>query len=121
MKRPNAKPTLLTGLCAVAWTATPALADAPPGNGLDRLPFTCNGEEVIVTVSHGASNWVDGEHNLLASLTITFTPTGGEPRVVYDKTWGNRKGLGDEQVECSTGLARVNGALTIDGASVAVP
>ncbi len=96
-------------------------AEAPPGEGLQQIPFTCNGKEVVLTVSQGAAHWVDDEHGVLTSLTITFTPTGGTPRVIFSKTYGNRNGLTDEPVACTGTVAVPNGTLSFDGTSVAVP
>ena len=113
---------LFAGLCLATWTAAvPIAGAAPAGGGLQRLPFTCNSQQVVVTISQGAAHWVNDQHGVLKSLTITFTPTGGSPQVVYNKTYGNRKGLSDKQVECDATFVQPNGTLTFEATSFAVP
>jgi hypothetical protein len=84
---------------AIALSASPALADAPPGQGLETFTVDCLEGSVIVTGSPGdsASRWIDGQHMVL--LSITFTPTGGPSIVV--KRYGQKTGLAGNTVPCT--------------------
>jgi hypothetical protein len=84
---------------AVALPAWPAIADAPPGQGLETFTVECaeGAVEVVGTVGDSASRWIDDQHMVL--LLITFTPTGG-PEIVV-KSFGEKKGLATNTVSCT--------------------
>jgi hypothetical protein len=84
---------------AIALPASPAIADAPPGQGLETITVDCLEGSVTVVGSPGdsASRWIDGQHMVL--LSITFTPTGGPTIVV--KTYGQKTGLAGNTVTCT--------------------
>jgi hypothetical protein len=84
---------------AVALPASPALADAPPGQGLQTFTVQCAEGTITVVGSPGdsASRWIDGQHMVL--LSITFTPTEGPTIVV--KTYGQKTGLAANKVTCT--------------------
>ncbi len=81
-------------------------------------PVMCGGTEVTVTVSSGASFWINGQHYLLTSFTGTFTPTGGPPET-ETKTYGKRKGLKGAEITCSASFSDTQG--TFDVTVTAVP
>ena len=83
---------------AVALTAPPAIADAPPGQGLETFTVDCAEGAVTVVGSPGdsASRWIDGQHMVLVS--ITFTPTG-EPEIVAKAP--KMTGLAENAVTCT--------------------
>ena len=84
---------------AVALPASPAIADAPPGKGLETFTVQCDEGPITVVGSPGdsASRWIDGQHMVL--LSITFTPTEG-PTITI-KTYGQKKGLTTNTVTCT--------------------
>jgi hypothetical protein len=84
---------------AIALPASPALADAPPGQGLQRFTVDCLEGSVTVVGSPGdsASRWIDDQHMVL--LSIRFTPTEGPTIVV--KTYGQKTGLAGNAVTCT--------------------
>jgi hypothetical protein len=94
---------------AVALTASPAVADAPPGKGLQTFTVACLEGDITVVGTPGdsASRWIDGQH--MVQLLITFTPTGG-PEIVA-KAYGKKTGLASNAVTCTVtfpdGIARV--------------
>ena len=84
---------------AVALPALPAVADAPPGHGLETFTVACLEGEITVVGTPGdsASRWIDGQH--MVQLLITFTPTGG-PEIVA-KAYGKKTGLASNAVTCT--------------------
>ena len=76
---------------AVALPALPAVADAPPGQGLETFTVVCDEGEITVVGSPGdsASRWINGQHMVLLSLTFTTT----EGVTIVAKTWGQKTGL----------------------------
>jgi hypothetical protein len=72
---------------AVALPASPAIADAPPGQGLETFTVECAEGTITVVGTPGdsASRWVDGQHMVL--LSITFGADG-----VTIKTYGQKRG-----------------------------
>ena len=92
---------------AVALPALPAVADAPPGKGLQEITVRCADGTITVVGTPGdsASRWIDGQH--MVQLLITFTPTGGTEIVA--KAYGKKTGLAT--VTCTVtlpdGTARV--------------
>jgi hypothetical protein len=81
---------------AVALPASPAIADAPPGKGLERFIVECAGDRVMVVGTRGdsASRWVDGQH--MVQLLITFGTDG-----VIIKAYGQKRGLATNAVSCT--------------------
>ncbi len=84
---------------AAAVLAGPATA-VPQGGGLETFDVTCDGEEVTVSVSSGATFWLGDQHYVLTSFTGTFTPEEGEPES-ETKTYGQRKGLAGSEITCT--------------------
>jgi hypothetical protein len=84
---------------AVALTASPAVADAPPGHGLETFTVECAEGTITVVGTPGdsASRWVDDQH--MVQLLITFTPTGGVEIVA--KAYGQKTGLATNAVTCT--------------------
>jgi hypothetical protein len=86
---------------AVALTASPAIADAPPGKGLETFTVECAAPvgtiTVVGTVGDSASRWIDDQHMVL--LSITFTPTEG-PEIVA-KAYGKKTSLATNAVTCT--------------------
>jgi hypothetical protein len=84
---------------AVALPASPAIADAPPGQGLQTFTVDCAAPvgmiTVVGTVGDSASRWVDGQHMVL--LSITFTVDGVE----ITQTSGKKTGLAAGAVSCT--------------------
>jgi hypothetical protein len=93
---------------------SPALAEAPPGQGLETFEVVCDDGPITVVGSPGdsASRWIDGQHMVL--LEITFTPTGGAEIVI--KTFGQKTGLAGNTVSCS--VTDENGTTTLVRAPV---
>ena len=97
---------------AVALPALPAVADAPPGQGLETLTVVCGDDTITVvgTVGDSASRSIDDQH--MVQLLITFTPTGGEEIVA--KAYGHKTGLATNAVTCTVtfpdGTAKVGRA-----------
>jgi hypothetical protein len=94
---------------AVALPALPAVADAPPGHGLETFTVACAEGPITVVGTPGdsASRWVDDQHMVL--LLITFTPTGGVE--VVAKTFGKKTGLASSTVRCT--VTDPNGTATV--------
>jgi hypothetical protein len=84
---------------AVALPASPAIADAPPGQGLETFTVECAEGAITVVSTRGdsASRWVDDQH--MVQLLITFTPTGGVEIVA--KAYGEKTGLAADAVTCT--------------------
>jgi hypothetical protein len=84
---------------AVALPASPAVADAPPGQGLETFTVECAEGTITVvgTVGDSASRWIDDQH--MVQLLITFTPTGGVEIVA--KAYGKKTGLAANAVSCT--------------------
>ena len=82
---------------AVALPASPAIADAPPGQGLETFTVECAEGTITVvgTVGDSASRWVDDQHMVL--LSITFTVDGVE----ITQTLGQKKGIAAGAVSCT--------------------
>jgi hypothetical protein len=82
---------------AVALPASPAIADAPPGQGLERFTVECAEGTIQVVGSPGdsASRWINDQHMVL--LSITFTANEG----VSIKAFGQKKGLATNAVSCT--------------------
>ena len=76
---------------AVALPALPAVADAPPGKGLQEITVQCAEGTITVVGTPGdsASRWIDDQH--MVQLLITFTPTEGAEIVA--KAYGKKTGL----------------------------
>jgi hypothetical protein len=85
---------------AVALPALPAVADAPPGKGLQEITVQCADGRITVVGTPGdsASRWIDGQH--MVQLLITFTPPTGGPEIVA-KAYGKKTGLASNQVTCT--------------------
>jgi hypothetical protein len=84
---------------AVALPASPAIADAPPGKGLETFTVECaeGTIQVVGTPGDSASRWIDDQHMVL--LSITFTTTEGAK--INLKTYGQKKGLATNAVSCT--------------------
>jgi|SRR5215210_5392261 hypothetical protein len=84
---------------AVALPASPAVADAPPGQGLETFTVDCAEGTITVvgTVGDSASRWIDDQHMVLLSLTFTTT----EGVTIVAKTWGQKTGLATNTVSCT--------------------
>jgi hypothetical protein len=84
---------------AVALPASPAIAEAPPGKGLQTFTVECAETEnpitVVGTVGDSASRWIDGQHMVL--LEIRFTVGGVE----MTQTLGKKTGLAAGAVSCT--------------------
>ncbi|HJQ89151.1 MAG TPA: hypothetical protein VJ820_17020 [Propionibacteriaceae bacterium] len=84
---------------AVAVPESPAIADAPPGKGLQTFTVECAETEnpitVVGTPGDSASRWIDDQHMVL--LSITFTADG----VTVTQTLGKKKGLAANAVSCT--------------------
>jgi hypothetical protein len=84
---------------AVALPASPAIADAPPGKGLQTFTVECAAPVGTITVvgtpGDSASRWIDDQHMVL--LSITFTDGGVE----ITQTLGKKKGLAANAVSCT--------------------
>ncbi len=78
----------------VVLPASPALADPPPGQGLETFTVPCEegSVEVVGTRGDSASRWVDGEHVVVLSLTVDGTPV---------KTFGRKTGLAANAFGCT--------------------
>ena len=83
---------------AVALPASPAIADAPPGQGLETFTVECAEGTITVVGTPGdsASRWIDGQHMVL--LSISFS-TGGA--TVFAKSYGQKTGLAANAVSCT--------------------
>ena len=84
---------------AVALPVSPAIADPPPGKGLQTFTVDCAQTEnpitVVGTVGDSASRWIDGQHMVL--LSITFTDDGA----IITQTSGKKTGLAAGAVSCT--------------------
>jgi hypothetical protein len=87
---------------AVALSASPAIADAPPGQGLQTFTVECAEGTITVVGTPGdsATRWIDDQH--MVQLLITFTPTGGVEIVA--KAYGQKTGLATNAVTCTVTL-----------------
>ena len=107
----------LVAMLALAGTAIAA----PSGKGLETLEVTCNGQDVMVTVSAGQSFWLGGQHYLIKSFTGTFTPETGDPET-FTQTYGQKKGLGTDTITCTaTFVEPGEGSFAIVVSAVPVP
>ena len=81
---------------AVALTASPAVADAPPGQGLETFRVDCAEGTITVVGSPGdsASRWIDGQHMVLLSITFSDGVT------IVTKNFGKKTGLANA-VSCT--------------------
>jgi hypothetical protein len=90
---------------AVALPASPAIADAPPGKGLQTFTVECAAPVGTITVvgtpGDSASRWIDDQHMVL--LSITFTTDGA----IITQTLGKKKGLAANAVSCTVGTDTV--------------
>jgi hypothetical protein len=86
----------------VALTASPAISDARPGQGLQEFTVECAESTVTVvgTVGDSASRWVDDQH--MVELLITFTTTEGV--TIVAKAYGQKTGLATNAVTCTVTL-----------------
>jgi hypothetical protein len=82
---------------AVALPASPAIADAPPGQGLETFTVECAEGSITVVGTPGdsASRWIDDQHMVL--LSITFTTDGA----IVTQTLGKKTGLAANAVSCT--------------------
>ena len=95
---------IAAAFASAAVLATPAMANAPNGNGhVITIGIPCDGAEpqlIRLTRNLGKSAWVEltGQHYVVGAfaVTTTFTPDGGSPIVVesFSNTFGNKVGLG---------------------------
>jgi len=89
---------------AIALPASPAIADAPPGKGLQTFTVECAETEnpitVVGTPGDSASRWIDDQH--MVQLLITFTPTGGVE--IVGKAYGQKRGLATNKVTCTVAV-----------------
>jgi hypothetical protein len=99
---------------AIPLPASPAIADAPPGQGLQEFTVQCaeGAVTVVGTPGDSASRWIDGQH--MVQLLITFTPTGGV--AIVGKAYGQKTGLAANKVTCTVTLP--NGTATVVRAPV---
>ena len=83
---------------AVALPASPAIADAPPGQGLETFTVECAEGTITVVGTPGdsASRWVDDQHMVL--LSIIFSADGV---TIFTKTYGQKRGLATNAVSCT--------------------
>jgi hypothetical protein len=84
---------------AVALTASPAIADAPPGKGLETFTVECAAPvgtiRVVGTPGDSASRWIDGQHMVLLSITFSDGVT------IVAKNFGKKTGLASNAVSCT--------------------
>jgi hypothetical protein len=87
---------------AVALPASPAIADAPPGRGLETFTVDCAEGTIRVVGTRGdsASRWINEQH--MVQLLITSTPTGGV--AIVGKAYGQKTGLAANAVTCTVTL-----------------
>jgi hypothetical protein len=83
---------------AVALPASPAIADAPPGQGLETFTVECAEGTITVVGTPGdsASRWIDDQHMVL--LSISFSSDGV---IIFTKTYGKKTGLATNPVSCT--------------------
>jgi hypothetical protein len=100
-KGEHMKQLLATGAfaaAAVVLPAAPAVAEPPPGQGLETFPVPCTEPEpegtvtVVGTRGDSASRWVDGEHVVQLSITVDGTVI---------KTYGQKTGLATNAFSCT--------------------
>jgi hypothetical protein len=84
---------------AVALPASPAVAGAPPGQGLETFTVECAEGSITVVGTRGdsASRWIDGQHMVLLSITVR-TPDG---EIIFTKTFGKKTGLATVEESCT--------------------
>jgi hypothetical protein len=110
----------LLALVATAVLSGTATA-APPGQGLETLAVTCNGQAVNVTVSAGSSFWIGDQHYVVTSFITTFTPEDGDPQT-FTETSGKKKGLAGSEITCTATFEEPGeGTFAIVVTAVAVP
>ena len=82
---------------AVVLPASPAVADAPPGQGLETFTVECAEGTITVVGTPGdsASRWIDDQHMVLLSITFTDGVT------IVTKTFGHKTGLASNSVSCT--------------------
>jgi hypothetical protein len=82
---------------AVALPASPAIADAPPGQGLETFTVECAEGTITVVGTPGdsASRWIDDQHMVLLSITFSDGVT------IVTETLGEKKGLVTNAVSCT--------------------
>ena len=82
---------------AVALPASPAIADAPPGKGLETFTVECAEGTITVVGTPGdsASRWIDDQHMVV--LEIRFTVDGVE----ITQRLGKKTGLAAGAVSCT--------------------
>jgi hypothetical protein len=84
---------------AVALPASPAIADAPPGKGLQTFTVECAAPVGTITVvgtpGDSASRWIDDQHMVLLSITFSDGVT------IVTETLGEKKGLVTNAVSCT--------------------
>ena len=97
---------------AVALPASPAVADAPPGQGLETFTVECAEGTITVVGTPGdsASRWVDDQHMVL--LSITFSTDDG----TFTKTYGQKTGLATNAFSCT--VSEPEGTATVVRAPV---
>ena len=83
---------------AVALPASPAFADAPPGQGLETFTVECAEGTITVVGTPGdsASRWIDDQHMVL--LSLSFSADGV---TLFTKTYGKKTGLAANTVSCT--------------------
>lgn len=98
---------------AVALSASPAIADAPPGKGLETFTVVCAEGTITVVGTPGdsASRWIDDQHMVL--LSITFSADGA---TVFTKRYGQKTGLAANTVTCT--VTDASGTATVVRAPV---
>jgi hypothetical protein len=101
-----------SALFALTAVAIPASA-APPGQGLETFPATCDGQPVTVTTGGGAGFWLNGEHYVLTTLHVTFETEQGTQ--TFDKDYGRRTGLTDSTITCTGTIMEPEGPGTFYG------
>ena len=82
---------------AVALPALPAVADAPPGHGLETFAVACaeGTISVVGTPGDSASRWIDDQHMVLLSITFSDGVT------IDAKNFGKKTGLAANAVTCT--------------------
>jgi hypothetical protein len=85
---------------AVVLPAAPAVAEPPPGKGLETFTVPCTEPEGTVTVvgtrGDSASRWIDGQHVVQLSIIVGGTPI---------KMYGQKTGLATNAFSCTVGPA----------------
>jgi hypothetical protein len=86
---------------AVVLHTSPAVADTPPGQGLETFTVPCEEGtvEIVGTRGDSASRFVDGQHVVLLAITVDGTPV---------KSYGQKTGLATNAFSCTvSGVAVV--------------